>query len=203
MKRYMQSQVEAILSSLKIQLLHIVECTIWSTITTPIVFYILAFFGFVQKVFLYDVYVFFAIVLLVSIDTVVGMKKWLKLKKFNEKKIPLGAFEKLFLCVVIMLLFNVIGLKLEGHTDLQNYMSLFSFMIVISYPAGSIIKNTFFISNGKFPPIGFMRKWDNYENTADVETIFKTEAAKNDTIVPPIEEIKKDDTSQADINQLP
>lgn len=182
MKQYMIIKIHSILTGFKIQLVSLIKWTAISSMLSPFIYYIMYIFGYTKNVLTYDYEMLFAVFILVSIDTLVGIKKWIFLKKFNDKKVAVGAFEKMFLCYCVMVIFNLYTMRLDSHPDLQSYMKLFGFLIVISYPSGSIFKNIFFLSKGQFPPIGFMRKWENYENTASVEEIFKKEAEKGGTI---------------------
>lgn len=187
MKTYIDIKIKEFAFGLKLQMLNLINSTFFSSVISPIIYAILTMLGYIKKVVTYDSAIFFAVFFLVSIDTIVGIRKWIILKKFNDKKVVVGAFEKMFLCLCVMTVFNIFTMRLEGHDDLQSYMKLFSFLIVLSYPTGSIFKNVFFITKGKYPPIGFMRKWENYEDTADIDQIFKKEVEKANTVEPPKE----------------
>lgn len=166
---------------LKIQLLYFFNGLVFSTILSPFAWVFSKVLGYANKIILRDQDFIAFIFVIVFIDGAVGIWKWMKLSKFNEKKLLIGFVEKLLICLMAMIVFNIFILAAgDKHSDISSYLNLFAAITILSYPALSIFKNMFFISNGKFPPIGFMRKMENFENTADINTIFSQEKSKQD-----------------------
>jgi len=180
MKKYITHRFSSIMIGMKTQALYVFDTTVVSVPLTLISFWVLKVLGYLGLVLTLDHEVLSALPLLLLIDVFVGMRKWRVLRKFNTKLMYQGLMEKLVFCLIIMVVINIFVLNLAGHADMADYMRLLGMFIVLSYPAISIFKNIFFLTNGRFPPIGFMAIWENFEKTASVDDIFRHESTKAD-----------------------
>jgi hypothetical protein len=111
------------------------------------------------------------IVVCISIDWITGMAKWYIRKKFDFKKMILGLFEKVAISGLGMVLFNGMGTikELALHPDLQSYFLIVGKLAIFVYVGGSAMNNMYFITGGKFPPVGWMNRMKNFEETASLE----------------------------------
>lgn len=181
MKKYMLDKLVRYSLEFKVQALNFINGFFVSAVISPIAWIISTTVGYANKIILRDHDVVAIIVTMVFIDGFVGIWKWMKLSRFNEKKLIIGFIEKMIICLLSMCVFNMFILAAgDKHDDIASYLNLFGTLTILTYPAWSIFKNFFFISHGKFPPIGFMRKMENFDNTADISTIFTQEKSKQD-----------------------
>lgn len=76
-------------------------------------------------------------------------------RDFSMKKNIFGFFTKMFLVIIV-------GVLAEGVAEIMqdnivaDYSSIVARLMVFIYPAGSAWENSRIITNGRFPPIGFM-----------------------------------------------
>lgn len=168
---------------LKIQANYFAHSLWVSLVVSPIAWLLTYILGYANKVLLRDHDFIAGIVTVVIIDGIMGAWKWIKLSKFNEKKLAIGIIEKLAICIFAMVIFNTLILAAGDHPDIVSYMNLLAALTILIYPALSAFKNMFFITNGKFPPIGWMRKMESFNDTANIDEIFKQEKAKQDETV--------------------
>lgn len=105
---------------------------------------------------------FFAILsVALIIDLVIGVIKYLKLSQFSFKKMLLGLITKVMVSYGGMLMFMLFASLDEGL--MAQWFMLVAKFTVLLYPTGSAFANMFIVTNGKFPPVGFMRKLKSFE----------------------------------------
>lgn len=165
---------------MKIQFTYFYKSFVLSICISPLLWLLTYITGYANKVFLRDQDFIAGIVTVVIIDAFFGAWKWIKISKFNERRLAVGILEKLIICILAMVIFNVLIIGAGEHEEIVSYMNLLAVLVIILYPALSAFKNMFFISKGKFPPIGWMRKMESFNSTANIDEIFKQEKAKQD-----------------------
>ena len=116
----------------------------------------------------------FVVVITVAIivDWITGMMKWWLRKKFDFRKMIIGLLEKVAISFFSMILFNGLGAitELQQHPDLRSYLVLVGKLAIFFYVTGSAFNNMYFITGGKFPPVGWMNRMKNFEQTADIDS---------------------------------
>ena len=106
----------------------------------------------------------------IAIDHIVGsIYHALKAKDFTFKKNALGLISKLSLCVGAAILFEVMHSVVKEATLIYDYLKIVTRLIVILYPAGSAFMNMSALTNGVFPPIGWISKIKTFNNDLDLE----------------------------------
>lgn len=115
-------------------------------------------------------FVFLALV----IDHILGTYIHLKIKKdFTLKKNLDGLLRKGFSVVAGYVLFEMVHQIVKDVDFIATYFKVLLQLMVMLYPVGSAMSNLSLITNGKFPPIGWMKKLEKFNESADIET-FKT-----------------------------
>lgn len=123
------------------------------------------------------IFVFYAIV----IDHILGSIVHAFVKRdFTLKKNGIGLLIKVSFCITGYSLFVMIPEILKGVPFLPEYLTMLIQFIVFIWPAGSAMGNMSILTNGKFPPIGWMRKLDRFSENLDI-TEFKPKADENTT----------------------
>ena len=112
------------------------------------------------------------ITIAIIVDWITGMMKWWMRKQFDFKKMIIGLLEKVAISFFSLILFNGLGSisELQEHPDLRSYLVLVGKLAIFFYVAGSAFNNMFFITGGKFPPVGWMDRMKNFEKTADIDS---------------------------------
>lgn len=112
------------------------------------------------------------ITIAIIVDWITGMMKWWLRKQFDFRKMIIGLLEKVAISYFAMILFNGLGAitELKEHPDLRSYLVLVGKLAIFFYVAGSAFNNMYFITGGKFPPVGWMNRMKNFEETADIDS---------------------------------
>jgi hypothetical protein len=106
----------------------------------------------------------------VLIDHVVGSYVHAYIKKdFEMKKNVQGFFMKTTLIVFVFFLGRGIVHILGDESPIAFYFRMVMRLMVFIYPAGSALVNISIITNGKFPPLGFMNKITKFNNNLDIK----------------------------------
>lgn len=100
-----------------------------------------------------------SVLVCISIDHLIGSYYHaFKAHDFNFKSNIIGILQKVGLCVIGIILFEIIHNTLQGITFIYEYLKVTTHLVVILYPASSAFKNMSEITNGIFPPIGWIKK---------------------------------------------
>ena len=111
----------------------------------------------------------------VIIDHVVGSYVHAFHKKdFTFKKNIQGFFMKTTLIVFVFFLGRGIVHILGEDNPVAFYFRMIMRLMVFIYPAGSALVNISIVTNGKFPPVGFMNKITRFNQNLDLKN-FKEE----------------------------
>lgn len=114
---------------------------------------------------LYIFFVFSAIV----IDHLLGsIKHAFLLRDFTFKKNIAGLAIKIALAVSIGFLFEGVNHLFSSDNFLKTYIEIVLRLMVFLYPAGSAFMNSAAITNGKFPPIGWINKLNAFNKDLDL-----------------------------------
>lgn len=115
------------------------------------------------------VFVFVAIAIDHLLGTIVHA---FHLRDFSMKKNAVGLITKTGLCISAYVLFTMIHEIIHEADFIQLYFKMMLQLVVIIYPAGSAMGNMSILTNGKFPPIGWMKKLSKFNEDLD-PSIFK------------------------------
>ncbi len=112
----------------------------------------------------------------IAIDHIIGsVYHAFKVKDFTIKKNLIGLITKLSLCVVAGILFEIIKNTVSEHSLIYEYLQSLTRLIIILYPAGSAFMNMSAITNGRFPPIGWINKIKTFNKDLDIQRFSKGE----------------------------
>jgi hypothetical protein len=113
----------------------------------------------------YILFVFAAIML----DHILGTLIHLFVKRdFTIKKNVVGLVMKLGLVIAVGLLFEGINHIVVGENFIKDYLTIVLRLLVFMYPAGSAFMNSSIITNGKFPPSGFLSKLTKFQENINI-----------------------------------
>ena len=105
----------------------------------------------------------------IAIDHIVGsFYHALKLRDFTMRKNAVGLIRKLSLCALSIILFELIHYAVKDVTFIYDYLKITTRLIIILYPATSAFVNMSAITKGRFPPIGWVNKLNEFNNTSDI-----------------------------------
>jgi len=121
------------------------------------------------------IFVFYAI----AIDHILGSIVHACIKKdFTVKKNAVGLAVKIGFCISGYSLFIMIHEIFKGIPFIADYFKILIQFIVFIWPAGSAMGNMSILTGGKFPPIGWMKKLERFQENADINE-FKTKNDEN------------------------
>lgn len=125
----------------------------------------------------YILFVFGAI----FVDHVLGsFKHAFVLRDFTFKKNITGVAVKIGLAVCMGFLFEGVKHLMEGDSFIQDYLEIVLRLTVFLYPAGSAFMNSAVLTNGKFPPMGWISILNNFNKNLDLKTFKKEDDNNND-----------------------
>lgn len=107
----------------------------------------------------------------IAIDHAIGsIYHAFKLRDFTLKKNAIGLLCKIGLCAAAAGMFEVIGNTVKDANFVYEYLKMTTRLIVILYPAGSAFMNMSALTNGVFPPMGWINKMSAFNKTSNLET---------------------------------
>ena len=122
-------------------------------------------------------FVFGAVVL----DHLIGSYVHLYIKKdFTLKKNIQGFFMKTALIVAVFFIGRGMVNILGEESIVSNYFRVVMRLMVFLYPAGSALVNCSVITNGKFPPLGFMKKISQFNSNLDLDQFKESKDLEED-----------------------
>lgn len=105
-------------------------------------------------------------------DLIAGIWKHLKNGSFSPKMMIMGFCQKIGLVILVYFLTEAF-IQIIADADLDSvYFKVASKLMIFIYPAGNALVNVGIITNGKFPPLGFLKKFEKFNRTLDVN-VFK------------------------------
>lgn len=115
------------------------------------------------------IFVFYAIIIDHILGTIVHA---FVNRDFTLKENGIGLLKKISFCILGYSLFVMIPEILKGVPFLPEYLTMLIQFIVFIWPAGSAMGNMSILTGGKFPPIGWMKKLERFQENVDL-TEFK------------------------------
>lgn len=111
----------------------------------------------------------------IAIDHIIGTYLHaFKRKDFSWRANGEGLLTKVALCVFAFSLFEGINFFLKDAGFIQTYFQIVTTLTVFMWPAGSAFVNMAEITNGVFPPIGWLEKIKSFNKDLTLKT-FKDE----------------------------
>jgi len=108
----------------------------------------------------------------IAVDHLVGSAYHaFKVRDFTFKQNVSGLITKLSLCAGAAALFEVIQHVLEGVSFVYDYLKITTRLMIILYPAGSAFLNMSALTNGVFPPLGWLKKIEAFNKNLDLKKI--------------------------------
>lgn len=114
-------------------------------------------------------------------DLIVGIWKHLLNETFSPKKMLWGFGQKLGLIILVYFLTEAF-IQIISDADLDSvYFKVATKLMIFIYPAGNALVNVGIITKGKFPPLGFLKKFEKFNNTLDVNVFKQKEDESKNT----------------------
>lgn len=107
------------------------------------------------------------------LDHILGSWVHWQKRDFSLKTNIYGLFGKTTSVIVGYILFEMVHQIVKDVDFIAIYFKVLLQLMVFLYPAGSAMGNLSILTNGKFPPVGWMNKLRKFNESADLET-FKT-----------------------------
>ena len=110
----------------------------------------------------------------IVIDHIIGtILHAFKLKDFTWEQNLKGLLIKMALTVAGYLLFEMFNFILKDAEWLAKYFQLVTNLTVFLYPAGSAFVNISVLTDGKFPPIGWLEKIKKFQKNLNLKELKK------------------------------
>lgn len=121
----------------------------------------------------FDNQVFMSLVLLtIIIDMILGAwVHWGIKHDFSFRKLFWGFAGKTLVLILGYVLFEMIHQIVEDVEIIATYFKVTLKLVVILYPAGSAMVNMSLITNGRFPPIGWMHRLERFSKDGKIEVL--------------------------------
>jgi len=103
---------------------------------------------------------------------------WWK-RDFSIKENALGLVMKLFVVFAVGILFEGINYIYAKQNILSEYLAIITRLVVFLYPALGACKNCAIMTNGKFPPLAWIRKMTRFNHNLDMREFQKNTEDKN------------------------
>lgn len=117
----------------------------------------------------------------IAIDHIIGsFYHAFKLRDFTIKKNATGLMQKLGLCAMSAILFEIIHATVKDVPLAYEYLKVITRLTVVLYPAFSALMNMSALTNGQFPPLGWIKKIKSFNENLDLEK-FKNNKDESDT----------------------
>jgi hypothetical protein len=114
----------------------------------------------------------FGVLVAIAIDHFIGsIYHGFKAKDFTFKKNLYGLMVKISLCIACGVLFEILSGMTSYHKWLFEYLQLVTRLIVFLYPAGSAFVNMSKLTNGVFPPIGWMDRLKKFNQNLNIDDL--------------------------------
>lgn len=140
---------------------------------SPFAFYFAKMDEWLEHVALYMSIICVALIL----DLIIGVYVHLLFfKDFEVKKMVWKFLEKSGCTFIGLILFELFGLLFRHHNvEMGAYLELSIALTVLSYPLLSAFGNLSIITNGKFPPIGWVDKLRDFNKSGNIKDIIEQE----------------------------
>ncbi|AZA49566.1 hypothetical protein EG346_15885 [Chryseobacterium carnipullorum] len=120
-------------------------------------------------------------------DLIIGIWKHMKTGSFSPKMMIMGFCQKIGLVILVYFLTEAF-IQIISDADLDSvYFKVATKLMIFIYPAGNALVNVGIITNGKFPPLGFLTKFEKFNKTLDVNVFKQKDDENKDTDNTPAE----------------
>lgn len=118
-------------------------------------------------------------------DLAMGVWKHWKMNTFSFKNMIYGLTQKMFFVIVFYFLSEAF-LQIIADADLDSiYTKVFLRFLLFIWPAGNALVNMGIVTNGKFPPLAFLKRIHKFNETLDYNDLkTKKDEAANDSNPP-------------------
>lgn len=107
----------------------------------------------------------------ILVDWIVGVIYHIKIKDFNWGKNALGVSLKIGLALFAGSLFEGLPYFIKHESLVSDILIVTTRLAVFLYPAGSAFMNMYEVTDGAFPPIGFIKKIKLFNEKFDVKVL--------------------------------
>lgn len=110
------------------------------------------------------------VLIAIAIDHILGtyVHFWIK-RDWSWKKNISGLFTKLIMCILGYIIFEFMHVIVQPVDFIAHYFSVVLQLMVFLYPGLSALGNMSVITKGKFPPVGWIDKLNQFNNSGDLE----------------------------------
>lgn len=104
-------------------------------------------------------------------DLVAGVWKHMKFNTFSPKNMIIGFCQKVGLIILVYFLTEAF-IQIIADAELDSiYFKVATKIMIFIYPAGNALVNIGIITNGKFPPLAFLKKFEKFNKTLDINDL--------------------------------
>jgi hypothetical protein len=141
---------------------------------------VLKILEYTQDVFINNLIFILLIFFVYVIDIGFGIAKHLKLNDFSFRALLLHAMLKIYIGFGAMLIFNAFGFVLqEDATIIKTYFVMVGKLLTMTYYAGSAFNSMSVLTNGKFPPISWMKRMREFNKTLNPKVLTSDDINQN------------------------
>lgn len=117
-------------------------------------------------------YVFiFVLGLALIADLIAGIWKHMKFNTFSPRKMITGFSQKIALVILVYFLTEAF-IQIISDAELDSiYFKVASKIMIFIYPAGNALVNIGIITDGKFPPLAFLKKFEKFNKTLNINDL--------------------------------
>lgn len=110
------------------------------------------------------------VLLCIAIDHIIGsICHAIIIRDFSFKKNATGLLIKIGICVLSLVIFEIMTLVTQNLPSIFDYLKVLTRLTVISYPVSSAFLNMAILTNGKFPPKGWLEKLKFFNETLNLK----------------------------------
>jgi len=126
----------------------------------------------------------------IIIDYIIGcMYHGFKKRDWDNKKNIQGLLTKIGFAATAAILFEILSGMTIKHQNIYDYLQLITRLMVFLYPAGSAFMNMSALTDGAFPPTGWINRIKRFNKDLDVEKLTgsqvpRQEPASEDDVMP-------------------
>ena len=152
--------------TLKIKL---VVSMMFSLLWSPVIF----FSEFLRNYFVPDEHLLKTVIALCFFDSVIGAAKSIKQKRFNWLILMIGIMTKLMVSYIATVILKLMTNheEMTSSADFEMYFILVGKLMIMMYPSISAFNNLHYLTNGKFPPVWYMERYDSFNKTGKVDDL--------------------------------
>jgi hypothetical protein len=136
--------------------------TVITFLTAPIATFVWQFVKEMLDISMPDRVLFQIIVILLLLNTSLGMAKHWKFKTFNAKELLIKLMQKTSICLAAVVLFNVMNHIGSGSDFFNDLFNISSQIAIFSYLGIDSAKLIHHLSDGKMPPPLIMDRFDEF-----------------------------------------